>query len=233
MGSNSVVLLGFYGSDERVCNSAWQSTGHELGIGDLRNYPVEERTERLFIETMKTKKKSPRDLLMMLGKHGHHTPFEKIVLDFQLTTDIASHIHVIKHRIASVNAESARYKELEDKWYVPEDWDDRTIEEYEHFMAHAHELYHDFIERLVEGGLPRKRAKESARFVLPYGKQLNYDLMINLRSFANLVRLRADSAAQVEIQELAKSMLKQVHDEHFCDWSLEALGLLPYLDIGN
>lgn len=228
-GRNSVVLLGFYGDDHRVCNSAWQSTGHELGIGDLRQFPVEERSERLFIETMKIKKKSPRDLLMMLGKHGHHTPFEKIILDFQITSDIASHIHVIKHRIASVNAESARYKELEDRYYLPFDFPEEVMCEYMQFMEDAHELYHDFINRLVPV-VGRKRAKESARFVLPYGKQLNYDLMMNLRSFANLVRLRADSAAQQEIQQLAKSMLKQVYDEHFCDWSLEALGLLDYVE---
>ena len=226
---NSVVLLGYYGSDHRVANSAWQSTGHELGIGDLRDIPVEERTERLFIETMKIKKKHPRDLIMMLGKYKHETPFEKIILDFQLTTDIASHIHVIKHRIASVNAESARYKELEDKWLMPDDFPPELAREYNNFMHDAHELYHDFVEKLTPV-VGRKRAKESARFVLPYGKQLNYDLMINLRSFANLVRLRADSAAQVEIQQVAKSMLKQVYAEHFCDWSLEALGLLKYLD---
>lgn len=225
---NSVVLLGYYGGDERVCNSAWQSTGHELGIGDLKQFPVEERTERLFIETMKHKKKTPRDLLIMLGKHGHHTPFEKIIVDFQITSDIASHIHVIKHRIASVNAESARYKELEDKWYLPDDFPDDVAEEYWKFMTEAHAMYHDFIERLVPV-VGRRRAKESARFVLPYGKQVTYDLMMNLRSFANLVKLRADSAAQVEIQELAKSMLVQVFDENFCPWSLEALGLLDFL----
>ena len=226
---NSVILLGYYGDDHRVCNSAWQSTGHELGIDDLESIPVGERSELLFIETMKIKKKHPRDLLMMLVKYGHETPFEKIILDFQLTTDIASHIHVIKHRIASVNAESARYKELEDKWYLPDDFPDDVAEEYWNFMSHAHELYHQFVEKLVPV-VGRKRAKESARFVLPYGKQLNYDLMINLRSFANLVRLRADSAAQIEIQEIAKSMLRQVYDEHFCDWSLEALDLLRFLE---
>lgn len=41
-----------------------------------------------------------------------------------MNTDIASHIHLIKHRIGvSVNTESARYKELhEDKYYLPQDW---------------------------------------------------------------------------------------------------------------
>lgn len=43
-----------------------------------------------------------------------------------MVTDIATHIHIIKHRIGvSVNGESARYKELgDDKFFVPDDWPD-------------------------------------------------------------------------------------------------------------
>ena len=59
----------------------------------------------------------------MLWINGHETPFEKGTVHFLVDTDIASHIHLLKHRISSLNAESARYKELkEDKYYLPEDW---------------------------------------------------------------------------------------------------------------
>lgn len=227
---NKVVLLGIYGDDHRVCNSAWQSTMLELGVDELEKFPLPERSERLFIETMKTKKKSPRDLLMMLGKYGHESPFEKVVLDFQITSDIASHIHIIKHRISSVNCESARYKELQDKWYLPTDWPEYWQDKLDEHTKQGHELYHLALKQLMPE-IGRKRAKETARFFLPYNKQLTYDLMINLRSFANMVKLRADSAAQVEIQEIVKSMLKQVYEQHVCDWSLEALGLLEFLEL--
>jgi thymidylate synthase ThyX len=60
----------------------------------------------------------------MLWSQGHETPFEKCTVHFLVNCDIASHIHLLKHRIASINAESARYKELkEDKFYLPEDWE--------------------------------------------------------------------------------------------------------------
>ena len=50
----------------------------------------------------------------MLWINGHETPFEKGTVHFLVDTDIASHIHLLKHRISSLNAESARYKELKE-----------------------------------------------------------------------------------------------------------------------
>jgi len=100
---NNVTLIGHYGSDEIIACSAWTSTSREL---------TEEKKNRI------------PALINMLWKDGHETPFEKGSVHFLVDCDIASHIHLLKHRIASINAESARYKELkEDKYYVPEDWE--------------------------------------------------------------------------------------------------------------
>jgi thymidylate synthase ThyX len=103
--NNSVELLGYYGSDEVIACSAWTSTNREL---------TEEKKERI-----------PK-LINMLWSEGHETPFEKGTVHFLVNCDIASHIHLLKHRIASINAESARYKELkEDKFYLPEDFPEK------------------------------------------------------------------------------------------------------------
>ena len=99
---NTVELIGHYGSDTIIACSAWTSTSREL---------TDEKIQRI-----------PK-LIDMLWRDGHHTPFEKGDVHFLVNCDIASHIHILKHRISSLNAESARYKELkEDKYYVPEDW---------------------------------------------------------------------------------------------------------------
>jgi thymidylate synthase ThyX len=104
---NTVELLGTYGGDLTHAMSAWTSTSRDID---------EEKKNRI-----------PK-LLAALAEgsdgHPHGTPFEKSAIHFLVTTDIASHIHIIKHRIGvPVNAESARYKELkEDKYYLPEDW---------------------------------------------------------------------------------------------------------------
>jgi thymidylate synthase (FAD) len=150
----------------------------------------------------------------MLAENGHETPFEKSALSFLVTTDIATHIQLCKHRISvSINSESARYKELkDDKYYVPRDWPNDEKARYIAFMEDALMRYHDTLDRLVAGGMDRKRAKESARFYLPYGNQITADVMFNWRSFNHFLGLRMKPGAQREICWLAEEMLKQVKE---------------------
>jgi thymidylate synthase (FAD) len=163
----------------------------------------------------------------MLAENGHETPFEKSSLHFLVTTDVASHIHLLKHRIGvSVNGESARYKELkDDKYYVPTDWDPEEQERYSFHLEHSLRLYHDTLERLVSKGMSRKRAKESARLYLPYGNQITADVMFNFRSFVHFVRLRYSTHSQLEVREIAREMLNQVAALGEFDATLDAFGL--------
>lgn len=188
---NKVELIGFYGGDEAHALSAWTSTNRDLTDDKKNRIP---------------------SLLKMLAESGHETPFEKSALSFLVTTDIATHIHILKSRIGvSTNAESARYKELkDDKYYVPRDWSNEEKARYIAFMEDALLRYHDTLERLVAGGMDRKRAKESARFYLPYGNQITADIMFNWRSFNHFLGLRMKPEAQREICWLAEEMLKQV-----------------------
>src|SRR5574338_263293 len=191
--NNKVELVGVYGSDETHALSAWTSTSREL---------TEEKRGRM------------DKLLGMLAREGHHTPFEKSAQHFLVTTDIATHIHILKHRIGvSVNGESARYKKLqEEKGFVPQDWpEDEQVKLLEHYKE-SFKKYHDTLERLVAKGYSRKRAKESARFYLPYNHQLTADVMFNFRSFMHFQGLRNEDAAQLEIGDVAREMLKQVSE---------------------
>jgi thymidylate synthase (FAD) len=143
-----------------------------------------------------------------------------------VTTDIATHIQIIKHRIGvSFNAESARYKALNDgKFYVPQDWaEDEQVKLVQHFED-SFKKYHACLERLVASGVPRKRAKESARFYLPYANQLTADIMFNFRSFMHFVSLRNSEHAQLEIKEVAAEMLKQISETGQFHKSLDAFG---------
>lgn len=207
---NKVELIGHYGSDQIIAQSAWTSTSRELTEDKLARIPK---------------------LIEMLWSEGHETPFEKGSVHFLVTCDIASHIHLLKHRIASINAESARYKELkEDKFYLPEDF--KEVEVGEHhlglnylndcFIANfgdlnwndvldtytllGNKLYHKCLEDLTPI-LGRKRAKESARFFKTYNSQITADVQFNMRSFANFLKLRASEHAQVEIRDIAWEML--------------------------
>ena len=204
--NNRVELLGFYGSDETHALSAWTSTSRDL---------TNEKRERI------------PALLKMLAENGHETPFEKSSLHFLVTTDIATHIHLIKHRVGvSVNGESARYKELkDDKYYVPTDWDDEEKQKYIHHAEESLRLYHETLDRLVQKGMTRKRAKESARFYLPYGNQITADIMFNFRSFVHFLRLRYSEHAQLEVRELAKQMLDAVSSTGKFDATIAAFKL--------
>lgn len=188
---NKVELVGWYGGDEVHALSAWTSTSREL---------TDEKRDRI------------PNLLRMLAENGHETPFEKSSLHFLVTVDTASHIHLLKHRIGvSINGESARYKELKgDKYVVPDDWPTSEKMKYIAFMEDALMRYHDTLKRLVDEGVDRKRAKESARFYLPYGNQITMDVMFNWRSFNHFLGLRMKPDAQREIQLIAEEMLRQV-----------------------
>lgn len=194
---NTVEMLGWYGSDEVIACSAWTSTSRNL---------TEDKKARI-----------PK-LIEMLWKEGHETPFEKSSVHFLVNCDIATHIHLLKHRMSSLNAESARYKELkEDKFYLPEDWkgiqDNATQESWlqtlEKFTKESNELYHRALRDLTPI-LGRKRAKESARFFKTYNSQIQADVQFNMRSFANFLKLRNSEHAQLEIREIAQQMLELV-----------------------
>jgi thymidylate synthase (FAD) len=188
---NTVELLGWYGSDEIIACSAWTSTSRELSP---------EKRERI-----------PK-LISELWSNGHETPFEKGTVHFLVNCDIASHIHLLKHRISSLNAESARYKELkEDKFYIPEDWTKYWALRLESFTIESNQLYHECLNNLTPI-LGRKRAKESARYFKTYNSQIQSDVMFNIRSFANFLKLRNSEHAQVEIREIAKEMLRLVSE---------------------
>jgi flavin-dependent thymidylate synthase len=223
---NKVELIGVYGNDEIHACSAWTSTSRDM---------TDEKRERI-----------PK-LLKMLADAGHHTPFEKSSLHFLVDCDIASHVHLLKHRIGcSINGESARYKELkEDKYYIPDDWRNldqasedgwagslynlsvsswaETLEEY---TKEGNKLYHACLKDL-EPILGRKRAKESARYFKTYNSQIQADIMFNMRSFYHFLSLRNKPEAQKEIRDIADYMLtliKNIEGNPF-KYTIEAFGL--------
>lgn len=202
---NEIKLIGTYGSDETHALSAWTSTSRDLSDEKRNRIPA---------------------LLKMLAENGHETPFEKSSLHFLVTAEIASHIHCLKHRIGvSINCESARYKELkEDKYHIPVDWPNEEQMLLQNHCIQSLEKYHAALARLTPT-LGRKRAKESARFYLPYATQLTFDVMFNMRSFVHFQRLRNDEAAQLEIREIAQEMLNLVKETGQFDATLQAFGM--------
>lgn len=190
---NTVRLLRYAGGDESHAEAAWASTG---GM---------------------TKEKYTRipGLIMQLGTSDprHTVPFEHSWLQFAITCDTASHIQILKHRTLSVNAESARYKEYtEDKYYLPSDWSELAEFALEDMTDIAYNNYHLAIKKLEGDGLSRKRAKESARYFLPYAIQVNLVVSGNFHAYANFWKLRNSDQAQLEIHQISAEMLRLVKE---------------------
>lgn len=219
---NTVVLVDYCGGDIAHACSAWTSTSRDL---------TDEKRARI------------PNLLKQLAENEHHTPFEKSYLQFLINTDIATHIHFLKHRISvSLNAESARYQELqEDKYYIPEDWimqkaetealklqDNANVTWADILLRYSevsNRLYHDCVNSLTKT-LGRKRAKESARFFKSYNSQIQSDVAFNFRSFAHFQTLRNSPDAQKEVRTVAQQMLqlvKEIPGNPFAH-SIEAFG---------
>lgn len=202
---NKVELTGIFGGDTTHALSAWTSTNRDLTFEKLNRIP---------------------GLLKYLAENEHETPFEKSYLQFLVTCDTASHIHLIKHRIGvSINGESARYKELQqDKAYMPVDWPQELQDDIGKYINTGYKMYHQLIETLEAEGFDRKRAKESARFVLPYANQLVLDVSFNFRSFMHFQKLRNSEHSQLEIRNIAQQMLDLVREEGSFEYSLKAFG---------
>lgn len=201
--TNQVKLVSTWGGDEQHAAAAWTSSG---GM-------TEERKARI------------PALLKMLADNAHGTPFEHSALEFQIVADVASHIHILKHRIGvATNGESARYRELvEDKLYVPVDWPLERQLRYLEWAQDAQQRYHEELCEL-EPLLGRKRAKESARYYLPYGSQITLMSTFNFRSWEHFIGLRWSEHAQLEIREIAGKMLELVRETGDFQHSLAAFG---------
>jgi thymidylate synthase ThyX len=176
-------------------------------------------------------------LLLYLGQEGHNSPFRFSALHFVTTTEIATHIQFLKHSVAlsAENAESARYKELkEDKFYLPKDWlefGEKGKFWYDTLNAQSENLnnmYHNCFKDLVEAGMSKSRAKESARFFKMYNSQLNSNKLLSFDGFIQIYKKRClESPSQYEIGDVVEQMLNEIKaiPNNPFKYSLKAFGV--------
>lgn len=208
---NKVELIDWYGGDKAIARAAWTST----------QIDVDSKSDEAIRDLIVNK------LWNNSSGKPHRTPFERGIVEFNITCDQASHIHLLKHRHANINGESARYKELkEDKMLLPMDWrginlseestkqvadwwGDNWYEIMENYSNVGNTFYHLALADSVSI-LGRKRAKESARFFKTMNSQITLSVMMNMSCFHNFYTLRADEAAQLEIRDIANKMIDAI-----------------------
>jgi thymidylate synthase (FAD) len=163
-------------------------------------------------------------LINYLMRERHASPFEHNVFKFMVHAPIFVAREFMRHRIASYNEESGRYRELQAEFYLPWSTDrplvqvgktgdyifesgsqelrDWTIQ----VMDESYEVAWGAYQAMLNSGV----AKEVARMVLPVGIYSTWYVTINARSLMNFLSLRTASNAQWEIQQIALDM-----EEHF------------------
>ena len=203
-----VDMIDFMGGDNRVVQAAQVST---KGADSVNSETRE-------------------GLINYLVKNRHASPTEHSVFTFLITAPIFVARESHRHRIASLNEESGRYKKLSPHFYVPDS--DRKLQQVgktgdykftegtddqklvvQSSLIHAAEeawaLYEDMLSKGV--------TKEVARMVLPTNIYTSWYITINARSLMNYLSLRTTnpdatikSSPQREIEMVAELM-----EDHF------------------
>ena len=153
-------------------------------------------------------------LINYLAKHNHFTPLCHTSVTIRVKAPIFMARQFVKHQIGMTwNEESRRYIDDEPEFYIPNELRGRPVnaKQGSSGVLESSELFTDMIvsessrcldlyKLLLEGSV----APEQCRMVLPQNTMTNWMWTGSLVAFARVVKLRTDSHAQQEAQELAK-----------------------------
>ncbi|MBX3312237.1 MAG: FAD-dependent thymidylate synthase [Microbacteriaceae bacterium] len=167
-----------------------------------------------------------RGLINFLMRDRHGSPFEHNSMTFYVQAPIFVFREFMRHRIASYNEESGRYREMRPVFYVPSE--DRNLiqvgkpgaYDFEPGTAEQHKLLQEVIKRESESAyrgyqelLDAGIAREVARSVLPLNLYSSMYVTMNARSLMNFLSLRTKhpeshfpSFPQREIEMVAEKM---------------------------
>lgn len=175
-------------------------------------------------ETEMTEANERRINFLMSADPPHASPFEHAQFRFYVKAPIHVAREWFRHRTASFNEMSGRYKKLEPDFFVPADdaWRTQkgkpgayTFEPLDDPMTNwlsmtELEKHYDASVQLYERLLDRGVAKEQARVVLPQGMYTEFYFTINPRNLMNFLRLRNSDQAMYEIRVYAAEIEKML-----------------------
>lgn len=160
-----------------------------------------------------------KGLIDYLMRNKHASPFEHNSFTWFVHAPIFVTREIIRHRIASYNEESGRYRELEPQFYLPANRPLRQIGKTGDYlfedavelqplvdtaMTTAYNAAWQSYQTMLEAGV----AKEVARMVLPVGIFSSIYVTMNARALMNFLSLRTADNAQYEIRVVAGYMEK-------------------------
>ena len=165
-------------------------------------------------------------LINYLARERHGSPFEHTSMTFFISAPIFVFREFMRHRIASYNEESGRYRELSPVFYIPNadrklvqigkagaytfiDGTKEQLEATEAAMKKSYILAYEQYQVMLEAGV----AREVARAVLPVGLYSSMYVTMNARALMNFLSLRTaregshfPSYPQGELEMVAETM---------------------------
>jgi thymidylate synthase (FAD) len=221
-------LIDHMGTDLTVVNAARVSFDKE-SEWERQHFDYISKEEDVDLRELKN---DDVKLINYLANHGHWTPFSHCTITLRETVPIFVARQRFKHMVGfAYNEVSRRYVDDAPEFYTPEVWRSKPVnakqgsgteviewlyheehevwdepqspfistsikEEYAHFIEYAEYLY----KLMIDNGV----APEQARMILPQSMYTSYYTTGSLAAWARAYKLRTDSHAQLEIQELAK-----------------------------
>jgi thymidylate synthase (FAD) len=189
-----VRLIDYMGDDSRIVQAARVSYG----------------------EGTKTVRED-KALIDYLVRNHHTSPLEQVVFTFHIKLPIFVARQWVRHRTARLNEVSARYSEMQEEFYIPDDnrvqrQDSRNkqssgelLEEKDRDKAltiieESSEFSYDCYRQLLQIGVSR----ELARIVLPLNIYTEWYWQMDLNNLFHFIKLRGGGHAQWEIREYTK-----------------------------
>jgi thymidylate synthase (FAD) len=205
----SVELIKASASDADVIWAARVSTAGEQSMDEIGEDPARSA-----------------GLINYLARERHGSPFEHTSMTFFISAPIFVFREFMRHRIASYNEESGRYRELKPVFYIPNadrnliqigktgayEFVPGTTEQFQttvEAMKNAYVVAYDSYKVMLDAGI----AREVARAVLPVATYSSMYVTMNARALMNFLSLRTSregshfpSYPQREIEMVAEKM---------------------------
>lgn len=213
LSSGFVQLIDVMGCDKDVVDAARTSYG--------KNDPDHDEIMRL----------DDVRLLEYLMRHYHTTPFEMCELKFLVEVPMDCWRQWIRHRTASVNEYSTRYRPAIDRMEIAEEWRAQSTNnkqgssglvtdwpegfepvegvEPQDYLSAREYATQAMAKQVYEERLRFGVAQEQARKDLPLSNYTRAIWKVDLHNLLNFLRLRCDSHAQLEIRQYANAILEQ------------------------
>lgn len=216
------------GSDLTVCDAArvsfhkeseWERYGMFDDVPEGCTYDSETRTHYRL---------SPGDqkLIAYLAKHNHWSPYSHCFAQFRIKAPIFVARQLVKHQVGLAwNEVSRRYVDDEPSFYFPDVWRGKPVNAKQGSDGIIHKydfnafrpvmdclaLYNEMLNTGV--------APEQARMVLPQNTMTEWIWSGSLAAWARVCKLRLDSHAQQETQEIAQYINKEMEKLFPVSWN--------------